>query len=151
MNRPYIFVLALISAVLFSAVKAQADWDESDARPGLLRPGGIVIFMNSRAPLSLETLSPSQIPADAVDAGRIFCQSCQHGLSLPVTAPTGTSRGTNISGAGGNGGFDKALMNLKKERPELRGIYDVKIDYHRISILGLYRRQCLEITARAFK
>jgi hypothetical protein len=38
-----------------------------------------------------------------------------------------------------------------KEKPEIRGIYDVKMDYHRISILGVYRRQCLLISARAFK
>ena len=147
MYRLYgIFVLALLSVA-----PLRADWEGSDARPGLLRPGGIVVFINSRAPLSFETLSPSQIPADAVDAGTVSCQSCQHGISAPITAPSGTSRGTSISGAGGNGGYEKALANLKKERPDVRGIYDVKVDYHRISILGLYRRQCIEITARAFK
>lgn len=143
--------LILAVLIVLSAASARADWDESDARLGLLRPGGIVIFMNSRAPLSFETLSPSQIPDDAVDAGAVFCQSCQHGVSAPITAPSGTSRGTNISGAGGNGGFERALANLKKECPEIRGIYDVKVDYHRVSILGIYRRLCIEITARGFR
>ncbi len=110
-----------------------------------------MLFTNSRAPLSFETLSADKLPANATDAGTIYCQSCQHGLSIPVTPPSGTSRGSNISGLGGNGGFEKAFANLKKERPEIRGIYDVKIDYHRVSILGIYRRQCLEVTARAFK
>ena len=147
MYRPYIIIVL----ALFSVTFLRADWEESDARPGLLRPGGIVLFVNSRAPLSFETLSPSQIPADAVDAGTVFCRSCQHGISAPITAPSGTSRGTNVSGAGGNGGFERALANLKKERPEIRGIYDVKVDYHRISILGIYRRLCIEITARGFR
>ena len=130
---------------------AFADWDEADARPGILKPGGWVIFMNSRAPLSFETLSPNQIPKDAVDAGIVFCKSCQHGASVPISVPSGTSRGTSISGAGGNGGFERALANLKQEHPELRGIYDVKVDYQRLSILGIYRKLCVEITARGFK
>ena len=141
----------LMIFVALSASAARADWEESDARPGFLRPGGIVVFMNMRAPLSLVTLTPDQIPAGAVDAGAVFCRSCQHGLSVPVTPPSGTSRGTSVSGAAGNGGFERALAGLKIKRPEIRGIYDVKVDYQKISILGIYRRQCTEITARGFK
>ena len=141
----------IVAAVLLSVSFAHADWEESDARPGLLRTGGFMIFMNSRAPLSYETLSANQLPQDAADVGPVTCKSCQHGVSIPISPPSGTSRGNSISGSGGNGGFEKALANLKKARPEIRGIYDVKVDYHRVSILGIYRRQCVEVAARGFK
>ena len=143
--------VTLLLLIFFLTSPAFGDWEDADARPALIRPGGIVLFMNARAPLSFETLSQNQIPVDAVDAGIVTCQSCQHGVSVPVTPPTGTSRGTSVSGAGGNCGFERALANLKKIRPDVRGIYDVKIDYHRISVLGIYRRLCIEITARGFK
>ncbi len=108
------------------------------------------MFFNSKGPLSFQTLTGSEIPKDAVDAGTVKCTSCQHGVSIPVPG-LGNGRSTNLSGAGGNGGFDKALANLKKDKPDLRGIYDVKIDMHQVSILGIYRRLCTEVSARGFK
>jgi len=141
----------LFAACLLAAAPLRADWEGSDARPAFLRPGGIILFMNSRAPLSFKTLTPGEVPADASDAGPVSCRSCQHGVAIPVTQPTASSRGASVSGAGGDGGFEKALARLKKERPELRGIYDVKVDLRRVSVLGIYRRQCLEVSARGFK
>ena len=74
--------------------------------------------------------------------------SCQHGLSIPVTA---SIRPTTVSGAAGNGGYNKTLAGILKARPDLAGIYDVKVDVHTISILGFYRRTCTEILARGFR
>ncbi len=151
-NSKLIFA-AVVSVILGAALfprPAQAERPPYEAQMGLIRVGGFIVFFNSQGPLSFQTLDPSEIPKDAVDAGVVRCDSCQHGVSVPVPG-IGSNRTTNISGAGGNGGFDKALANLKKERPELRGIYDVKVDTHRISVLGIYRRLCTEVTARGFK
>ncbi len=136
---------------LLLASQARADWDEYDARPGLIPIGGLIVFFNSQGPLSYPTLTPKEIPSDAVNIGTVRCKSCQHGLSIPITTPSSSSRSTNLSGAQGDGSFKKALAQLQKDRPELKGIYDVKVDMHRISVLGIYKRLCTEVTARGFK
>lgn len=141
---------ATLIAALSVPRTALAERASYEPRMGLIRVGGFIVFFNSQGPLSFQTLDPSEIPKDAVDAGTVRCDSCQHGVSIPVPG-LGGGRSTNVSGAGGNGGFDKALANLKKSRPELRGIYDVKVDVHQVSVLGIYRRLCTEVTARGFK
>ena len=142
----------IFAAILLSLSAAVAECaEEYEAVPGLIIPGGFTVFFNSQGPLSYETLSPGEIPRDAVDVGKVKCTSCQHGLSFPITTPSLSSRGTNISGAQGNGSFQKALENLKLARPDVRGIYDVKVDYHKISVLGIYKRLCTEVTARGYK
>jgi hypothetical protein len=141
-----IFLAAALALLASSGIRAD---DGDEAQFTLLRPGGFVVFMNSRGPLSYVTLSPGELPADAQRTGVVRCSSCQHGLSIPLGMPT-QSRG-NVSGTQGNGGFDRALARLKSEQPELRGIYDVKVDLHQIIVLGVYRRLCTEITARGFR
>ena len=137
--------------VISWAFQAGADGASYEAAPGFIAIGGYVVFFNSKGPLSFNTLTPGEIPRDALDLGEVRCQSCQQGLSIPIAAPSLSSKGTSISAARGDGGYRKAILNLQKEKPELRGIYDVKIDFHRISILGIYRRLCTEVTARGFK
>ena len=139
----------LLAFLLFLSSKTFADWTEYDARPGLIPVGGIVVFFNSVGPLSYKTMTPKEIPADAKDMGIVRCKSCQHGLSVPIDFSS--VRSTNISGAQGDGSFKKALARLQEEKPELSGIYDVKVDMQRTSILGIYRRLCTEVTARGFK
>ena len=140
-------------AVLFSILVSPRVFAESasyEAQIGLIPIGGFVIFYNSQGPLSYDTLTPKEIPRDADDIGEVKCEICQQGVSIPILSSSG-SRSTSISAARGDGGFGKALLSFRKEKPELRGIYDVKIDFHRISILGIYRRLCTEVTARGFK
>jgi hypothetical protein len=132
-----------------------AEREEYEASPGVISLGGKMIFLFSSGPLSYETLTPGELPKGAKDAGIVQCSSCQHGLSVPLVIPTPSPRGGggggSLSGGYGNGGFEKAIENLKKDYPDLRGVYDVKIDVHRINILGIYRKLCTEVTARAFK
>lgn len=142
-------VLAL--ALLLPAFVARADDpNEYTARIGLIEPGGFIIFFNSQGPLSYQTISPNELPADAVRTGNVWCKICQHGVTLPVSDATGM-RGTNVSGAAGNGSFKKAFDRLHEEHPDLRGVYDVKIDLQRVSILGIYRRVCTVILAKGFR
>ena len=138
----------LIAAALLAAGGAAAQEEGTTARPGLIQPGGMMVFYSSEGPLSFETLTPGELPPGAKDAGEVQGRSCQHGLSIPVTA---SSRPTTISGATGNGGYRNTLAAILKSRPDLAGIYDVKVDVQTISILGFYRRFCTEILARGFR
>lgn len=138
---------ALAAAALI-AVPAAADRGSYDAQYGLIPVGGFVVLFNSNGPLSFQTATPSDVPPGAQDAGEVFGSSCQHGLSVPTALQ---ARSTNISAALGNGGFARALSAIQKRRPEVRGIYDVKVDMRRTSVLGVYRRLCTEVTARGFR
>ncbi len=137
---------ALLAALL--AVPARAQEDGTSASPSLIRPGGMTVFYNSEGPMSFVTPTPKDLPPGARDAGEVKGRTCQHGVSIPVTA---SFRPTTVSGAAGDGGYRKTLAAILKDRPDLAGIYDVKVDMHNLSILGFYRRLCTEVLARGFR
>lgn len=144
----------LISILLFSLLNTPnlfAEKASYEARAGLISSGGFVLFYNSRGPLSYNTLTPGELPMESTDMGEVQCKSCQHGVSIPFISSLVSSKNASISGAMGDGSFKKALSNLFLQRPELRGVYDVKIDIQRVNILGIYRKVCTEVTARGFK
>lgn len=145
------FKISLLLLIFFCSNLFADRSEPYTARLGLINPGGYTIVFNSQGPLSYNLPTPNELPKDAVDAGNVFCKSCQHGLSIPIPIVGFSSRGTHISGAQGNGSFWKALENLRKERPEIRGIYDVKVDFHMVRILGIYKRLCTEVSARGYK
>ena len=74
----------------------------------------------------------------------------KEGEFVSIMGPSGSGKSTllNIIGlldtpsAGEYSLYDKSVLALKEK---------VKVDYHRIGILGIYRRQCIEITARGFR
>ena len=139
---------ALLALALAAAPGARAEEEGDDASPGLVRVGGLLLFYDSQGPLSFQSATRSELPEGAQDAGEVVASACQHGLSIP----TGFSlRSTNVSAAAGRGGYDKALERLRKERPELRGLYDLKVDVRVTSVLRVWRRLCVELTARGFK
>lgn len=141
----------LLAVVLLAAlapfVSATGEGDGDEATPGLIPAGGIMLFYNSEGPLSFVTMTPKDVPADARQLGTVKGVSCQHGLSIPLAADI---RATSVTGGYGNGSFKKALEQMKKEQPDMAGIYDVRTDLRIFSILGIYRKLCTEVTARAF-
>jgi hypothetical protein len=137
----------LTLAALLTALGAAAQEGGSEARPVLIQPGGLPMFYVSEGPLSFVTPTPGELPRGARDLGEVKGRSCQHGLSIPLAA---SIRATTVSGAIGNGGYRKVLAAMRKQRPELAGIYDVKVDVQILSILGFYRRTCTEVAARGF-
>jgi hypothetical protein len=137
-----------LAAALLAVPGIRAQEGGTTARPGLIATGGLVVFYASEGPLSFATLTPGDLPPGARDAGEVQGRSCQHGLAIPITA---SIRATTVSGAAGNGGYTKTLAAILKARPDLAGIYDVKIDVQTLSILGFYRRICTEILARGFR
>jgi len=141
----------LLFALLTTVPPARAqENDLGEARVGLIAPGGILLFFNSVGPMSYVTMTPKDLPADAVPAGEVRGEGCQHSLSIPLGSPLFSSR-PSVSGAGGRGGFEKALRVIRERNSGLRGIYDVKVDDHIVSIFGFYKRLCTQITARAFR
>lgn len=134
-----------LALLLVPAGLARAQEDEA-ARSGVLSPGGLVVFQDSRGPLSFAAMTRKELPADLVPAGEVTREACQHGVNIPL----GRNMGANsVSGAGGDGGYERALQNLRFRNPQVAAVYDVKVDVHIISILRIYRRRCTEITARA--
>ena len=79
--------------------------------------------------------------------GTVKGVSCQHGLSIPTAAQF---RATSVTGGYGDGSFKKALAQIKEKNPDMAGLYDVRTDMRIFSILGVYRKLCTEVTARAF-
>ncbi|MBI5243466.1 MAG: hypothetical protein HY922_07225 [Elusimicrobia bacterium] len=140
----------LLSVLLLASFAHAQEEDEFTARWGLLRASGILVFFDSIGPMSYVTMSPKDLPPDALLIGEVRGKSCQHGLSIPTGSPlSGSTR--SLSAVRGRGGFSRALEDIRKRNPGLRGIYDVKVDDHSTVILGVYRRLCTEIAARGFK
>ena len=140
-------MIALLFALALPAF-AQTELSSWEASPGMLRQSGLVIFFGTQGPLSYASLTPAGLPKGAVPIGEVKGESCQHGLSIPRGLGL---RSTRLSAARGAGGFERALVDIRSRNRELRGVYDAKIDDHVVSILGIYRRLCTEITARGFK
>ena len=107
-----------------------------------------MVFYDSEGPLSYQTMTPQEIPKDSIPVGEVMGESCQHGLSIPIIfSPTDRF---SISGAKGNGGFKKALRNIREKHPDVVGLYDVKVDIHQRSILTIYSRECTMVVAQGF-
>ncbi len=140
----------ILSAALLVILAAapRAEKPTYRAKSGVLVMGGFLVFHDTEGPLSFVSLTHSELPTDAQKIGPVFGKGCQHGLSIPLSASFDS---TKISGAAGKGGARKALKKIREKHGEIRGLYDVKVDTHITSILGLYRRQCVEIHARAFR
>jgi len=137
----------LLAGILLLAAPTQAR-ETYRANSGIMRMGGMLLFHHSQGPLSILPTTRKELPAGAVPAEEVFAKSCQHGLTIPLSAAI---RATRISGAAGNGGYRKILERLHEKHPGLLGIYDVKVDIHIRTILGVYRRQCVEVSARGLR
>jgi len=148
-RRPAVIapLLALFAMLAASPARAVGEGEGQDASPGILTMGGLYLFYNEQAPLSFVSPVPSELPRERVELGEVAGRSCQHGLSIPTAL---SFRATNVSGAAGNGGYFKALESIRKAHPGIAGIYDVRTDLRSLSILGLYRRLCVEIVARGY-
>ena len=142
--------ISLIVIPLLLSFPVFADEPEVyEANPELINVDGYVVFFNAQGPVSYRSSTSGTLPAGAMKTGTVHCESCQHALSLPLSADLKT-RSAKIGGALGNGGYQQAFANLKKKHPELVGIYDVRVDLHEVRILSIYSKLCADITARGY-
>ena len=140
----------LLAALLLAAGAPAfaADEDEAAAQSGLMLMGGMNVMTDSEAPLALLGASQKEIPKGAVQLGEVKGRACQNGIAIPISL---SLRRTSVTAAGGKGGFARALSEMKKQKPDMEGISDVRVDVQRVSILRVFQRSCLELTARAWK
>jgi hypothetical protein len=139
--------LVALAVLLAGPAWAIDDEDGSEARPSLVQPGGLNLFYDSEGPMSFVTPSPRDRPKQRVEAGEVRGRACQRGISIPLTL---SFRPTSVSAAYGRGGYDHAMADLRKKNPTISGIYDVRVDTQTTTILGIFRRTCTHIVARAF-
>ena len=119
------------------------------ANSGLIFVGTLVVYYDSEGPLSYQTMVPWEVPKDAVSIGEVMGDSCQHGLSIPIIY-SATDR-VSLSGAAGDGSYRKALRDIAQKHPDIDGLFDVKVDIQRLSILTIYSRSCTIVVAQGFK
>jgi hypothetical protein len=142
---------ALLLALIALAPAQAQEEDEGKAKWGLIMPGTFVVFYDSKGPASYVSMTRKELPADAALLTQEFYgRGCQYGLSVPMGSPL-TRSAQSLSAARGQGGFEAALAQIRAKAPGLRGLYDVRIDQQLTSILGFFRRQCVEVTARGYK
>lgn len=143
----FLLLAALACFGLISSVVAQ-DTDQSTASPDVIPPSGLTLYYNTQGPLSFVSMTPGDLPPNAIPIGEVETYDCQYKLSIPLSL---SLRATSVSGVQGNGSFRKAMEGLHRNHPELAGIYDVKVDLHVTSVLGVFQRLCTEISARGYK
>ena len=142
-----ILLAAALVALAAAPCRALGEGDEDTAAPGLQPASGMVLFYQSAGPLSFPSMTPKDVPAGVRKIKEVKGRACQRGLAVPIAA---NFNATNISAYLGNGGYAKALAQIKKAHPDVVGLYDVRTDVEVFSILGFYRSLCTEVTARAF-
>lgn len=143
-----IALLAVLLALAAPSAWARGENEDDDALPSMNRTGGFVLYYDSTGPMSFVAMTPKDVPPDAKPLGTVRGKSCQRGLSVPLTA---SIRATSISAGFGDGSYRKAIDEIRKQHPDVAGVYDVRVDLGQFSILGgLYRSLCTYVTARAF-
>jgi hypothetical protein len=142
-----IFLLLALLITFAGVVQADDEQESAHARPTLLRPGGFVLFNVGSGPLSSVFPTPRELPEHAKVLGEVHGVGCQQGIFIPLQL---SLRPQGASSAWGNAGFQKALSQIRTQDPRVDGIFDVKVDRHIFSVLGIYQRACTEVLARGF-
>jgi hypothetical protein len=141
-----LFAAALV-ALLVTVCRANGEGDEDDAVPGLQPFSSGVIYYDSSGPLSFPSMTPKDVPKGVTTIREVKGRACQRGLAIPTAV---SFNSTHIGIYFGNGGYGKALAQIKRRNPRVIGLYDVRTDVETFSILGVYQSLCTEVTARAF-
>ena len=142
-------ILALVCGCLLSTT-VWAQNPSYEASSGLIFVGALMVFYDSKGPLSYQTSTPRDLPKNTIFLGEVVGDSCQYGISIPIIFSL-TDR-ISVSGGKGDGSYKKALLDLHRRHPEVEGIYDVKVDKHKFSVLlGIFQRNCTRVVAQGFR
>jgi hypothetical protein len=113
------------------------------AVPPVISGGSLNLFADVSAPLDYR--------ADLGEvAGReVRGEACQSGIFIPLLTATQPVRVYGeASIAWGEGGYRDALKQAQAQAPGAT-LTDVRADLHQLSILTVFRRDCLVVTASA--
>ena len=145
--------IALVSLLLtgcMSGLGAGATY-QADARLLSLAPA--VVFQGSAGPLSYHAAT-GRDGQRLVPTARVRGSACQRGIQIPllgiITAAGGeTKQGApgSLSVGWGDGTYQAAIDDLRQRMPREAILYDVRADLKQLSILTVYREQCVNIDA----
>ncbi len=140
--------MKILAALLVFGAARGARAQTYNARPHVISLKTLTVFYHVTGPLSTLPMTHRDLPPNAVDLGEVSGRSCQREVNIPTSASV---QATTITAAEGNGSYQKILAKMRKARPNLAGIYDVKTDIHTFSIFfSVYTSQCTEILARGY-
>jgi hypothetical protein len=142
-----ILLAAALVALLAAGARATGEGDEDEAVPGMQPASGLVLFYESGGPMSFPSMTPKDVPAGVRKIREVKGRACQRGVAVPTAI---TFNATHIGVYFGDGGYGKALAQIKSKHPEVLGLYDVRTDVETFTILGVFQSLCTEVTARAF-
>lgn len=139
--------IVLLLCLLLLPLTAHAQ-QTYEASPDLISIGGYVMFYDARGPLSFLPMTRRDLPRGARIGGEVHGHACSYGISIPIALSVNAIR---VSGAYGMAGYEDALKKIHQAHPKLDGVFDVRVDDHTISVLGIFRRACTEVVARGFR
>ncbi|MGI5862885.1 MAG: hypothetical protein ACOX6T_12610 [Myxococcales bacterium] len=127
-----------------------------EASSGRLVLAPLVIYQDSAGPLSYQAPVGQRLRGAPV--ARVEGRACQSGLQIPLGLLVGVAENggdvaaavSTISAGWGDGGYERALQEALEDA-RLKGysgeLYDVRADLNVIQVLGVWRQQCLVVTA----
>jgi len=140
-------LLLAAAFALAAAAPCAAQDDEGTAFPTMQTTSWLTPFYDATGPMSYVAMTPKDVPAGARLIPEVRGEYCQHGLAIPTTL---SAQATDINLVYGDGGFVKSVRKIIEAHPDVAGIYDVRVDLRIFSILGIYKKTCTIVTARAF-
>jgi len=128
------------------------------AVPVMPSPSGGTIYQGTTDAVQYRSPQPRDVSHAPGPPREAFGTACHTTLTIPISPPTpflGSGFALQVLPLrqplmimAGDAGFSAAVA---KARQSVQGaaLYDVRVDLHTISVLGIVRRDCLEIHASA--
>jgi hypothetical protein len=143
--------LTLAALTLWAGCAAGLPELSYEANPRALLLPELVIHQDSTGALSYH--APSGRDAQQfVPRGRAKGRACQRGFQIPLLwnafVPPHNNMGTwSLSAGWGEGGYARALEDMRSQLPADALLYDLQADLHMRTVLSVYAAQCLELDA----
>lgn len=138
----------LLPAVLLTGCAAMGG-----AGGGPMQFSGVTVYQDSEGPLSYRAPTGADV-GEARPLAQVQGKACQYGLTIPfgplvAIGGTGGDLAGAVGGASagwGEGGYREALAQAEARAAGGR-LFDVRADLNVVSILGIWREECVVVTA----
>lgn len=111
-----------------------------------------VVFQNGTGTTNYHAPTFADLPRN-IEVRDVQGRACESGLQVPwgaLTEPAGAALDWMFASVGwGNSGYQRALREAAGQVAPDALLYDVRADLQTISVLGIWRQQCLIVTASA--